>query len=294
MKTTSINYLATTKLALCATLLFATNGISADKDTLNAADVEFVKNEAAANRAVVKLAGLGVQKAVRADVKAFAEILVTDHTKADEEMTKLAATKGVELSAVIAPKHAEIFQDLEKAENANFDKEFLAVIESGHEKCVSNFKEASVDAKDNDLRQWATNMQPVLASHLAKARELSSGSTTSQAKERNAAISEAAAADNTKLNMRDRNAATLTPIDQGNSDSDVGTTARIRKEIIAKDNMSVNAQNVKIITNSGKVTLRGPVNTAAEKRLIGEIAERIARAENVDNQLEIKATTPSN
>ena len=58
--------------------------------------------------------------------------------------------------------------------------------------------------------------------------------------------------------------------------------------------MSVNAQNVKIITKDGQVTLRGPVKTAEEKRLIGEIAERIARAENVDNQLEVKLTTSDN
>ncbi len=58
--------------------------------------------------------------------------------------------------------------------------------------------------------------------------------------------------------------------------------------------MSVNAKNVKIITIDGQVTLRGPVNTAEEKRLIGEIADRIARSENVDNQLEVKLTTSSN
>jgi osmotically-inducible protein OsmY len=55
--------------------------------------------------------------------------------------------------------------------------------------------------------------------------------------------------------------------------------------------MSVNAQNVKIITVDGRVTLRGPVNTAEEKRLIGEIADRIAHSENVDNQLEVKLTS---
>jgi len=100
--------------------------------------------------------------------------------------------------------------------------------------------------------------------------------------------------DNTARNVRDRDNRTLTPFDQGNSKADVDTTAQIRKEIIAGKNMSVNARNVKIITNQGKVTLRGPVNTAEEKRLIGEIANRIARAENVDNQLEVKFTTSSN
>ena len=69
----------------------------------------------------------------------------------------------------------------------------------------------------------------------------------------------------------------------------MSTTAQIRKEIIAGKDMSVNAQNVKIITNIGKVTLRGAVNSDAEKRLIGEIAGRVASADNVTNQLDVKS-----
>lgn len=101
-------------------------------------------------------------------------------------------------------------------------------------------------------------------------------------------------ADNTARNVRDRGDRTLTAVDQGNSKADTDTTAQIRKGILAEKNMSVNAQNVKIITNNGQVTLRGPVKSEQEKRLIGEIANRIARAENVDNQLEVIIKTTSN
>jgi putative membrane protein len=174
MKNKSIKRHSTTTLAFCAALVFASNGMSADKDTLDAADVKFVKQEAAASMAAVKLAGLGAQKAVRADVKAFAEMLVTDHTKANEELTKLAATKGVELSAVIDPKHAESFQKLEKTESADFDKEFLAEMTSGHKKCVGNFEDAAKDAKDSDLKMWAQKMLPALKSHFEQAKELAS------------------------------------------------------------------------------------------------------------------------
>jgi len=100
--------------------------------------------------------------------------------------------------------------------------------------------------------------------------------------------------DNTARNVRDRAGRTLTPLDQGNSQADVNTTAQIRKEIIAWKNMSMNARNVKIITIDGRVTLRGPVNSEEEKSLIGEIADRIAHSGNVDNQLEVKLTTNSN
>jgi len=104
----------------------------------------------------------------------------------------------------------------------------------------------------------------------------------------------ATAADNTGQNVRDRNNRTLTPLDQGNSQADLNTTAQIRKEIIADEGMSLNAKNVKIITMDGHVTLRGPVNSAEEKRLIGEIADRIAQVGNVDNQLDVQFVTSSN
>jgi len=100
--------------------------------------------------------------------------------------------------------------------------------------------------------------------------------------------------DNTRLNVRDRDSRTLTPLDQGNSQADVDTTAQIRKEIMADSRMTMNAKNVKIITLNGHVTLRGPVNTADEKVRIGEIADRIASAGNVDNQLELSITPSSN
>jgi hypothetical protein len=97
--------------------------------------------------------------------------------------------------------------------------------------------------------------------------------------------------DNTRLNVRDRDSQTLTPLDQGNSQADIDTTAQIRKEVIATDGMSTNAKNVKIITMNGHVTLRGPVNTADEKRQIGDIANRIAQSSNVENQLEVTQNT---
>jgi hypothetical protein len=100
--------------------------------------------------------------------------------------------------------------------------------------------------------------------------------------------------DNTRLNVRDRDSRTLTPLDQGNSQADVDTTAQIRKEIMADSGMTTNAKNVKIITLNGHVTLRGPVNTADEKVRIAEIADRIASAGNVDNQLDVSTAPSSN
>jgi hyperosmotically inducible periplasmic protein len=95
-------------------------------------------------------------------------------------------------------------------------------------------------------------------------------------------------ADNTARNVRDRKEDRLNPLDQGTSDADVQTTRRIRQEILAKQGLSVNARNVKVMTVNGRVTLRGPVNDDVEKQAIADIASRIALGGNVDNQIEVK------
>lgn len=172
MKTKTTTLFSTSTLALCAALLLAPHAMADSKDTLNAADVKFVKHESAAGTAEAKIAALGVEKAERADVKAFAETLVTDHTQANTELKALAEKKGVEVSAVINPKSAEEFQDLEKASKADFDKEFLAAIVRDHKKCVSNFEDSAKDSKDSDVKMLSEKMLPTLKAHLATAKEL--------------------------------------------------------------------------------------------------------------------------
>ena len=75
--------------------------------------------------------------------------------------------------------------------------------------------------------------------------------------------------------------------DQNENKADIATTADIRQRVVETE-MSVKAQNVKIITQDGKVTLRGPVQTEAEKQQVEAIALAIAGEGNVDNQLEVK------
>lgn len=93
-------------------------------------------------------------------------------------------------------------------------------------------------------------------------------------------------ADNTGVNVRDKDGNTVTPMDQGGDESDRKITADIRKRVMDAK-LSVDAQNAKIVTQGGRVTLRGPVSTQAEKDTIARIAGEVAGAANVDNQLEI-------
>ena len=108
--------------------------------------------------------------------------------------------------------------------------------------------------------------------------------------EQNAAIYLAAdsALENTEINVRDKDNTTLTPEDQKETESDIKITADIRQAIIKNKSLSVNAQNVKIITRNGVVTLRGPVESKKESKKIKKIAKHTPGVLKVDNQLEIK------
>jgi hyperosmotically inducible periplasmic protein len=97
-------------------------------------------------------------------------------------------------------------------------------------------------------------------------------------------------ADNTGRNERDRTGETKTPLDQSNDPADVKITRDIRLAVMGDTELTATAKNVKIITTSGgKVTLRGPVHTAEEKKKIGRLAEGIAGEGKVENQIEVKA-----
>jgi osmotically-inducible protein OsmY len=109
--------------------------------------------------------------------------------------------------------------------------------------------------------------------------------------EQNTAIYLAAdsALENTKINVRDKDNTTLTPEDQKETEGDIKITAAIRQAVVKNESLSVNAQNIKIITRNGVVTLRGPVKSKAENMKLQDIARQMPGVMQVNNQLEIEA-----
>ena len=102
-------------------------------------------------------------------------------------------------------------------------------------------------------------------------------------------LAASSALENTERNVRDKANTTLTPEDQKENESDIKITAAIRQAVVRNKSLSVDAQNVKIITRNGVVTLRGPVKNKKESRKIKKIAKHTPGVLKVDNQLEIKA-----
>src|SRR5437763_13439751 len=95
-------------------------------------------------------------------------------------------------------------------------------------------------------------------------------------------------ADNTQVNKRDRSKAEPTADQQKESSSDRELTQKIRQAIVDDKSLSTYAHNVKIIAQNGKVTLKGPVSSAEEKRAVGQKATEVAGSGNVVNEITIK------
>jgi osmotically-inducible protein OsmY len=99
--------------------------------------------------------------------------------------------------------------------------------------------------------------------------------------------SRATSPDNTARNERDRGGDTKTSGDQAENEADRTITQNVRQAITSDDSLSTAAQNVKIISQDGNVTLRGPVKSEQEKKKIEAKAKQVAGVKRVDNQLEV-------
>jgi hyperosmotically inducible periplasmic protein len=97
-----------------------------------------------------------------------------------------------------------------------------------------------------------------------------------------------APADNTRMNQRDRNTNEPTADQQKDNHSDRDITQQVRRSIMKDKSLSTYAHNVKIITQNGQVTLKGPVRSDEEKRAVEAKAAEIAGQDKVTSELDIK------
>lgn len=95
------------------------------------------------------------------------------------------------------------------------------------------------------------------------------------------------AADNTKVNQRDQNTSEPTADKQKENPADRQLTKQIRKALVKDKSLSTYGHNIKVITQNGMVTLKGPVKSAEEKQAIEAKAAQIAGSDKVSSELEV-------
>ncbi|CAM3936888.1 DUF4142 domain-containing protein [Deinococcus frigens] len=148
-----------------------TPGISTAQ-TSNDTDVLFMETATMSNLAEIATSRLALQKSGNTAVRAFAQMMITDHTKAQDELNALAVKKGVKLAD--KPGAAQRLQSnkLSMLSGAAFDAEYKKVQVGGHDMTLTLIKTYRSFGKDTDALAYAAKIQPIVAGHLEMAKGL--------------------------------------------------------------------------------------------------------------------------
>jgi putative membrane protein len=138
------------------------------------ADAAFAMAAAEGGLAEVELGRLAKEHASSADVKKFADRMVEDHGKANDELAGILKPKGITAPTALKGKEKSNYDRLAKLNGAAFDRAYMADMVKDHEKDVKEFERESTSGKDPDLKAFADRTLPTLQDHLKMARETNS------------------------------------------------------------------------------------------------------------------------
>jgi len=135
-------------------------------------DTEFAVAAADGSMFEVQLGQLALTKASSPKVKEFAQSMVNDHTKANEELKSIAQTKNITLPSTISEEKQKDYDKLAEKSGADFDKAYSEFMVKDHKDDVDQFKKAAEKCEDAEIKSWAAEKLPVLESHLSMAESL--------------------------------------------------------------------------------------------------------------------------
>jgi putative membrane protein len=148
----------------------SSSGSTSSSDKLSWSDRRFVTKAADDGQAEVQVAQLASQRATNPDVKNFAQKLVDDHTAVNSELMGIASSKNVKVDN--DDNKDRTYKRLSNKSGNDFDREFIAHMVDEHEKDIKLFEKAANDAKDPEVRSFASKHVGHLREHLAQAQSL--------------------------------------------------------------------------------------------------------------------------
>jgi putative membrane protein len=153
------------------------DGGTGDQKPLKApadADSRFAITAAEGGMLEVELGRLASSKAANAEVKEFAAKMVTDHSKANAELTQIASGKSLMLPTQeqVKSKHQGMISKLEKLEGAAFDRAYMADMVKDHDKDVALFEKQAKNGRDVALQAFAEKTLPTLREHQKMAKQI--------------------------------------------------------------------------------------------------------------------------
>ena len=121
-------------------------------------DKSFMKDAAKGGMMEVEMGKMAQQKGQSAEVKKIGGMMVSDHTKANNELMGIAKKKGVDLS--------KEKPSMKKLNDASFDKEYIDAMVKDHEKDLSEFQAEAKNGSDADVKAFASKTSAVIKKHL--------------------------------------------------------------------------------------------------------------------------------
>jgi len=137
-------------------------------------DTVFVQKAASACMAEVQLGKIAEQRGVNAAVKKYGERIASDHAKGNESLTKAAQSAGIEAPQKM-DEHCQAEVDkFKNYKGTDFDRDFIKDAVTDHEKVIALLTQATKEAKNPAIKEWATQALPVLQAHLEIAKKIQS------------------------------------------------------------------------------------------------------------------------
>lgn len=158
--------------ALALSLLAHVHAASA-QGALAPADQKFITTAAADGALEVELGRLASQRAASDDVRRFGSRMLEDHSKAAEELRRLADSKGLRLTGGLDQKQRAVVSRLSALSGAAFDREYVKLMLKEHKQAVSLFQKQSAQGRDPEVRAFASRMLPALQTHLSMIQDIS-------------------------------------------------------------------------------------------------------------------------
>ena len=135
-------------------------------------DKKFLATAAQSDVNEIKLSELAEQKATNPAVKAFAQKMVTEHTKMSASMKPFAESWGLTAPTDLDDSHKEDYSKLNGLSGADFDKEYIAMMVSDHAKALDLFTDEAKDTKDMKFRAAVLKGKTMVAAHKNMAYDL--------------------------------------------------------------------------------------------------------------------------
>ncbi|MFL6417525.1 MAG: DUF4142 domain-containing protein [Bryobacteraceae bacterium] len=138
-------------------------------------DKKFVKDAALGGLTEVELGKVAAQKASDPKVKDFAQKMVDDHTKANDQLKQAAAKSNIQIPGSLDSKHQSRIDKLSKLSGEDFDKAYIKDQLKDHQTDVREFTEEAQNGSDPNVKAFASSTVPILQHHLEMVKDLNKG-----------------------------------------------------------------------------------------------------------------------